>query len=172
MKNYYLILNVHPNSTTEEIKAAYRQQAKDLHPDYYGTDSEPFLDLQEAYAVLSDPARRRAYDNLSRPSSQTTKTLNSKPEEPLISNQYKPEPLIPEDGPVHLTDLSLTDSFQNFTPSFDGLFDRIWQNFTLVKPKVEELKSFIVEVLISPLSLQQLGITNFYLNIVFRVGRN
>jgi molecular chaperone DnaJ len=64
MKNYYLILGVESDVTMEQIRAAYLRQAKDLHPDYYGQDIGPFIDLQEAYAVLSDPARRRAYDDV------------------------------------------------------------------------------------------------------------
>ena len=48
--------------TQDEIQRGFRRLAKHLDPDYYGQDSKPFLDLQEAYAVLSDPERRRAYD--------------------------------------------------------------------------------------------------------------
>jgi curved DNA-binding protein CbpA len=56
-KNYYLILGVAPDAEVKQIKAAYRRRVKTLHPDY-GGDARPFLDLQEAYSVLSDPGRR------------------------------------------------------------------------------------------------------------------
>ena len=47
MKNYYLILGVESDATMEQIRAAYIRQAKDLHPDYYGQDISPFIDLWE-----------------------------------------------------------------------------------------------------------------------------
>lgn len=146
MKNYYLILGIAPDSTLDQIKAAYRQQAKDLHPDYYGQDCKPFLELQEAYAVLSDPARRRAYDKISRPRVRSGFTPNSGQVEPLIPRQAAPEPLIPPEDPADLTDLSLTASFEAFRPSFAELFDRIWQNFSPVKPKVDELQPLTIEI--------------------------
>jgi molecular chaperone DnaJ len=151
MKNYYLILGVESDATMEQIRAAYLRQAKDLHPDYYGQDIGPFIDLQEAYAVLSDPARRRAYDDVlhqrsyaepSRPGSAGT--------EPLFSSKPAPEPLIPTQEQADLGELSLTRSFGSFSPSFDELFGRLWRNFSLVRPKVERLRSLNVEIRISP----------------------
>ena len=62
-KNYYTILGVTPDASTEEIRAAYRRRAKEHHPDRRGGNSEAFLELREAYSVLSDPEQRAAYDN-------------------------------------------------------------------------------------------------------------
>ena len=62
-KNYYSILGVLPTASTGDIRGAYRNRAKELHPDYYGENSRPFLELQEAYRVLSDPIQRRNYDH-------------------------------------------------------------------------------------------------------------
>lgn len=61
-KNYYVILGVGADATEEEIKSAYRREAKRCHPDRSGEDCEPFLAIREAYEVLGDPERRRAYD--------------------------------------------------------------------------------------------------------------
>jgi DnaJ-class molecular chaperone len=61
-RNYYEILCVKSDATLEQIKSAYRKQVKQYHPDHYGKDCAPFLAVQEAYEVLSDPAQRRAYD--------------------------------------------------------------------------------------------------------------
>lgn len=150
MKNYYLILGVKRDATPEEIRTAYRQQAKELHPDYYGQDCGPFIDLQEAYAILSDPARRRAYDDVY----QRDYTEPSGPSgiraEPLYGSRPAPEPLIPEEKPADLGELSLRGSFGTFSPSFEELFDRLWRNFSLVRPKVERLRSLNVEIRLSP----------------------
>lgn len=59
------MLNVSRSASAKEIKAAYLQLAKALHPDATGNDArkaERFKHVSEAHAVLSDAARRRAYD--------------------------------------------------------------------------------------------------------------
>ncbi len=64
-KDYYSILEVSKNCNQEEIKAAFRKKAMQLHPDKNPNDSSAelkFLDAMEAYEVLLDPARRKKYD--------------------------------------------------------------------------------------------------------------
>jgi curved DNA-binding protein CbpA len=63
--DYYDILGVPPKADAGEIKKAYRLLALKWHPDRNPGDTgakERFLQLGEAYKVLSDPARRAAYD--------------------------------------------------------------------------------------------------------------
>src|ERR671911_1231849 len=60
--NYYDVLGVPREASQEEIRQAYRSLAKDRHPDRAGGSREEFSLLQEAYAVLSDPNRRRQHD--------------------------------------------------------------------------------------------------------------
>lgn len=74
MKDYYGILGISPDATTEEVRAAFREQAKRLHPDYYRGDSQPFREAQEAWAVLGDTDARRSYDarGRSRPAAEAT----------------------------------------------------------------------------------------------------
>ena len=62
-KNHYAILGVGRDATPDQIKAAYRRKAQELHPDHSGTDGKPFLGIQDAYEVLSNLTRRRAYDD-------------------------------------------------------------------------------------------------------------
>lgn len=62
-RNLYRILHVQPEAPAEIIKASYRALMSSLraHPDL-GGDTEKAAQINAAYAVLSDPERRRAYD--------------------------------------------------------------------------------------------------------------
>lgn len=65
MKDYYKILEVAPNASEEEIKKAFRKLAKKYHPDTNKGDSktiERFQEINEAYSVLSDEAKKKEYD--------------------------------------------------------------------------------------------------------------
>ena len=65
-KDYYRILGVDRSADDKAIKSAYRKLARKHHPDVSkGKDSgQRFRELAEAYAVLSDPEKRRRYDTL------------------------------------------------------------------------------------------------------------
>lgn len=62
--DFYSLLGIPRSSTQEEIRRAYLRSAKRLHPDANvgPGETELFLDAQQAYQVLSDPAKRSAYD--------------------------------------------------------------------------------------------------------------
>ncbi len=63
-RDYYEILGVDRNATEKEIKSAYRRLAMKYHPDRSDAPDaeERFKEISEAYAVLSDPEKRRQYD--------------------------------------------------------------------------------------------------------------
>lgn len=65
-KDYYSILGLESNkATANEIKIAYREQAKKYHPDINGGNTdleEKFKDINEAYKILSDSKARKKYD--------------------------------------------------------------------------------------------------------------
>jgi hypothetical protein len=60
--NYYEVLGISREASQTEIRNAYRNLAKERHPDHPGGSTEEFSRLQEANAVLSDPNRRRKHD--------------------------------------------------------------------------------------------------------------
>lgn len=65
-KDYYGILGINKDATEQEIKSTYRKLALKLHPDRTKGDAqldEQFKNVQEAYDVLSDPERKRLYDD-------------------------------------------------------------------------------------------------------------
>ena len=61
MTDHYRTLQVRRDASPEVIAAAYRRLMKDAHPDH-GGEAERAKGLNAAYATLSDPASRRAYD--------------------------------------------------------------------------------------------------------------
>ena len=63
-RDYYEVLGVSKTASDAEIKSAFRKLAKKYHPDVSTEENaaEKFKECQEAYAVLSDPEKRRQYD--------------------------------------------------------------------------------------------------------------
>lgn len=61
-KDYYNILGVSKDASEDEIKKAFRKKAHELHPDKEGGDEAKFKEVNEAYQVLSDAQKRKAYD--------------------------------------------------------------------------------------------------------------
>ena len=138
-KDYYLILRLTPEATEREIRSAYRRLAIELHPDRSGLNSDPFLELQEAYSVLSDPTRRAVYDReaqevqIQRPA-VASRTGSS------FRRRHAAEPF----APIPPEEIS---GPQTFHPSFD----RLWSNFAPVaRPKAERLENLTVDVPLSP----------------------
>src|SRR5687767_10890663 len=68
-KDFYAVLGVSSSAMQDEIKKAYRKLAKKYHPDANASDAkaaERFKEISEANNVLSDPAKRKQYDEMRR----------------------------------------------------------------------------------------------------------
>ncbi|MBW2038181.1 MAG: J domain-containing protein [Deltaproteobacteria bacterium] len=68
LKDYYQILGVSKDSTSDDIRKAFRQLALRYHPDHNPENSkdaeEKFKEINEAYEVLGDDQKKREYDHL------------------------------------------------------------------------------------------------------------
>ncbi|MDR4493431.1 MAG: DnaJ domain-containing protein [Nitrospirales bacterium] len=85
VKNFYAILEVHPNATQDEIKHAWRELLQVWHPDRFVHNpvlqkkaTEKTKDINEAYEVLGNPLNRQSYDSKRR----SHKDFRSKTEKP------------------------------------------------------------------------------------------
>jgi DnaJ-class molecular chaperone len=144
-RDYYVVLGVTSKATPDEIRSAYRERVKALHPDRAGVDSAPFLEAQEAYAVLGDPERRTRYDRSVH--DRVAVARRRAAESPVDVGPVAPGAAAAE-APV-----SLFRSFGTHGPSIDALFDRIWSNFFDVhRPKSEAMEPVVVDV---PVTVQQ-----------------
>ena len=93
-KNYYEILGITQSATQEEIRKAYLNKMKENHPDMHQDDKtykEKSQLINEAYATLKDPKKRKEYDNtirFTRPTG-TTRT-NGYNQTYTYTSSYKP----------------------------------------------------------------------------------
>lgn len=92
--NLYDLLGLPRDATPEEIRRAYREAALKMHPDVSKIDgkTEFFLDIQKAYDILSDPKKRKDYDESWKSDIKSshpilTNILYSRPHLPILDEQ-------------------------------------------------------------------------------------
>jgi DnaJ-class molecular chaperone len=152
VKDYYIILGLETDATPDDIKSAYHRRALALHPDLSGAASEPFLALQEAYSILSDPRRRREYD-LESHAPHVSPARPASPAEPMRTRRGVGEPFRAEAPRRYLGSARLTEDFETYSPSLEDIFERIWSNYVpAAHPKGERMRSLTVEL---PISAEQ-----------------
>lgn len=120
--DYYEILGVSKNATIEEIKSKYRILAKKFHPDKENSSlaEEMMKKINEAYEVLSEPQKRKQYDQNNLASRPQSNIQNKKPQEEkqrkakkeeivkVLKTLYRGSKIVGE---------GLLDAVQNFQPS-------------------------------------------------------
>jgi molecular chaperone DnaJ len=126
-RNYYLVLGVARNETQQGVRAAFRDLAKQWHPDRGGpAGASRFRELVKAYETLGDPARRHEYDESLQPRPRRTRDAG------FVRNA------------------SLRRDFADVGPSPEALVGRIARNFSGVGlPKGEGIEELSVELAVS-----------------------
>jgi len=119
-KSLYAILGVAPDATPEEIKGAYRQRAKEVHPDCTGQDCALFRAVREAYEVLGDAQRRRAYDDELAHQARARAMYSRVEAEPLRLRRAPVESLVPH-GPSPV----VGRPWGAFSSMFDAMWDQL-----------------------------------------------
>ena len=124
--DYYSILGITKNANLDEIKKAFRTEIAIYHPENNSNlnAKEKFDSIIEAFNVLSDAKKRRAYDDMLY-NSETNKPViaTQKQEETYRDWQKEAKNKSDKSWESSLTDLLLLDLF--FDISFGGLFDGI-----------------------------------------------
>ena len=113
-KDYYKVLGVAKEATTDEIKKTFRKLARKYHPDVNPGDKkaeEKFKEINEAYEVLSDPDKRKKYDTLGPNWQEQFGPQFNRRTYANTSNAYRTSPLE-------------FDSNSGFSDFFEALFGR------------------------------------------------
>ncbi|GEM_PF-5230514 len=108
VRDLYLVLGVKPTASADAIKRAYRRLVKRYHPDVNKarTAKEMFLEVKEAYEVLSNPLFRREYDERTAP-------------------QRGEMPYRPPQWPGTPRKVRVPESYVRVSPPFSGSRDRM-----------------------------------------------
>ncbi len=135
-KTYYMILGVSNTESDRGIRAAYRDLVKRLHPDVAGEQAtRSFQEVSEAYGVLSDPQRRREYNNkLSRAEDGRIVAVRQSPPEPHVR-----EPVM------------IPGNRDSIRTSFEAMYNSSLRSLRGIGvPKSEQLEGLNFEVLLTP----------------------
>lgn len=77
VRDYYVVLGIARTASDREIKSAYRKIARTIHPDKHPDKAEAFMELSEAYQMLSDADLRAVYDRHGAEAAQQHQTQKS-----------------------------------------------------------------------------------------------
>lgn len=109
---HYDVMGVDPTASAAEIRKAYLQLARDHHPDFHSTASDAYRlaneremqRINEAWTVLSDPARRTAYDERYRDQQRDEQKAQRRARPGAASYDFTPYDTGPDDVDPRLVD--------------------------------------------------------------------
>ena len=171
MKNYYQILEVKPDASEEKIKEQYLFLVQAWHPDKFSKADqkaraeERVKEINAAYEVLRDPARRAKYDQSLQSPKKTAPRQTPTRQAP--SQQVQPQPVPPRPAPIPPRRVAPPPRKYGLLASWDarnkrvqGAYDRV-QVFINGRPQilsVDELRGARVEYFLNG---QSRGIVEF-----------
>lgn len=144
MENYYDILNIKKNSTQEEIKKQYKILAMKNHPDK-GGDANKFKLISEAYQVLSDPIKRKQYDNPLNKFNINNNNVQLTPEE-LFATLFK--------NKLSNSIFNNFDNFNNFSNNMINESREIYINGNTKIEKIIQNRNGVIKQIIIKTDLQ------------------
>ena len=130
--DHYAALGIEPTASLAEIKSAYRKLAREMHPDtnpQREAAAQDFAAVARAYEVLSDPARRSAYDALLVKSKHTIGFSSSSRIDGMMSDLFgfnssspRPRAGFRQAGPTYrgVASLTLEQAIEGSTVTFHG----------------------------------------------------
>lgn len=120
-KDYYKALGVSKTATKEEIRKAFRSLARKYHPDVAENKilaDHKFKEINEAYEVLSDPAKRARYDQMRPTFAQGNPARNT------AGGVWQQAASGTQQGDVHFEGTGFSDFFEQFFGGNGGFFKR------------------------------------------------
>lgn len=131
---FYDILKVSPQASVDEIKQAYRKMAKKLHPDKNKGPkaSEEFAELTRVYEILSDPDKRRRYDECGESCVKDEKPSGVDPFSSFFGFHFGDEGEQQRESPKGAT--ITMDLYVTLEELYSGNFIEITRNKPVMKP--------------------------------------
>jgi len=165
----YAVLEVRPSATSAEIRAAFRRLARAHHPDLGAASAARMIALNRAYAVLSDPEKRRRYD--------AQRQTAAAPSAPPPVRRSAPAEVAPEEPPWRL-DFERGDDLDDWRQMY-AEERQVWEQLLRSRPGDPDIKRALDRAVRDQLELEnairrrlrQAHLTQSDLNSVVRETR-
>lgn len=130
MKDYYKSLELNFGATSTDIKTAYRRLAKKYHPDlHFGNKlfEEKFKDINEAYSILNDKAKKDIYD-INYQKSKYRQNTNNNSSNSTNNSEKKEQKQEPNSEPKTKYQNTTKEKPKNMINDFTNIFNTIYKN--------------------------------------------
>lgn len=130
MKDYYKSLELNFGATSTDIKTAYRRLAKKYHPDlHFGNKlfEEKFKEINEAYSILNDKAKKDIYD-INYQKSKYRQSTNNNSSNSTNNSEKKEQKQDPNSEPKTKYQNTTKEKPKNMINDFTNIFNTIYKN--------------------------------------------